>query len=309
MKGYEIFIEELTENIRRFFGEGYKVEVHSVTKNNSVILRGMNICKTENNLSPTIYLEEFYKEYEEGKSMSRIVMDIYALYEKIKFEEEVDFSFFTDYEKVRGHIFMKLVNRERNELALQNMPHIPYLDLAVVFYYSYLNDYLGNGSIAITTDHLDKWGISEEELFKHAWRNTRHKMHLEIKDMHQILHEMLQKQDNYDEEMMAELEEILSCGKEVTPMYVMTFMGGEFGAICLYIMHYLDDFAKKKRCNLYILPSSIHELILVPDDGMQNAVDLRRMVMEVNSSCVSAEEQLSDNIYYYDRGAGKIEIL
>lgn len=294
---YNEFIEKVKNGIKAYFGKEARVDVKKVTKNNGVILEGIIILNAHEVIAPTIYLESFYRDYQNGKTLGDIILEIIAIYEQNRVTQSINLDFFMKYEAVKGRVFQKVINYEKNKKILKNIPHVHYLDLAVVCYFAYMNDYLGNGSIQIEVGHLDQWGISEEELFNDARRNTLEKLGLELKGMDEILVEMLSENLNQDDNL--ETNEILDRMDHEIPMYVMTLRGRYYGAVCICYQEYLQMFAKKCKKDFYILPSSIHELILIPDSGREKPDALKNMVHEVNTTHVSQEEQLSDNIYFF----------
>lgn len=301
------FSEKVIKSIKTCLGESIKAEVKTVTKNNGVKLHGLIISQAQSSVSPTIYLDGFYREYKQGKGLGDIVYELVDIYEKNKVSANINLDFFLDYQAVKGRIFIKVIHYEKNRKMLEDVPHIRFMDLAVVCYYSYMNDFLGKGSIQIETGHLDKWGISEEELFAAAKRNTRDKLGVEVKGMNEILVEMLtENAGNVDRE---ELEFMLQNTEKEVPMYIMTLKGRYFGAACIYYEEMLISFGKQCQKGFYILPSSIHELILIPDSGKEKPEVLRQMVREVNAGHVAPEERLSDNIYYFDLLEGRLHMF
>lgn len=304
---FKEFSESVIKNVNTCLGNDVNTEVKKVTKNNGVELHGLIISKARTSVSPTIYLDGFYREYKEGKSLGDIVYEIVTIYENNKVSANINLDFFLDYQAVKGRIFIKIVHYEKNKKMLEDVPHICFMDLAVICYYAYMNDFLGKGSIQIETGHLDRWGISEEELFETAKNNTKDKLGMEVKGMDEILIEMLiESGKDADRE---ELEAMLKRTEQEVPMYIMTLKGRYFGAACIYYKDMLYSFGKKCGKSFYILPSSIHELILIPDSGKEKPETLRRMVQEVNAGHVAPEEILSDNIYYFDLAEGHLHMF
>ncbi|MBO5165147.1 MAG: hypothetical protein J6B90_00920 [Lachnospiraceae bacterium] len=294
---FKEFIVKIENSIKEFYGENVKVEVKKITKNNGVILNGVVITKEDENISPTIYLEGFYGDYLKGKAFGRIVQEIIQIYEEHKIKVPINMDFFLDYQAVRGRLFLKVINYEKNEERLVDIPHKRFLDLAVVVYYAYMNDYLGRGSIQVNVSHLDSWGVSQEEVFGEAEKNTREKLGVEILGMKDMLWELMGDRESPEFE---QIRENISCMEKEITMHVLTLRGRYYGAASICFPDMLRAFARKCKRNFYILPSSIHELIVIPDTGRENPENLRNMVREVNDDHVDAEEQLSDNIYYFN---------
>ncbi len=304
---YGEFIKKVKNGLSAYFGKDTKVTLKKVNKNNGVILDGIIILGQHEMIAPTIYLESFYMDYLKGKSLGDIIMEIIAIYEQNRVKENIDLDFFMKYEAVKGRIFQKVINYQKNEKRLQKVPHIRFLDLAIVCYFAYMNDFLGNGSIQIEKEHLQEWGISEEELFENARKNTIEKLGVELRGMDEILLEMLS--DSIEKDAEEETQKLLEHMDNGVPMYVMTLRGRFFGATCICYQEFMEKFAKKCKKDFYILPSSIHELILVPDSGKEKASSLKSMVQEVNATHVSEEEQLSDNVYFYNSCNNEIVMI
>lgn len=301
------FVEKVQKSICEFFGDEARVEVKEVIKNNGVTLQGMVINREDETVVPTIYLNTFFEEYRHGKEMSTIICEIIEIYEQNRVTEKVNLDFFLDYQAVKGRIFQKVIHYEKNRKMLENVPHLRFLDLAVVCYYAYMNDFFGRGSIQIETGHLDKWGISQEELFENAGRNTTEKLGMELKGMEEVLLELISQ--NMDMTASEELQEAIKHAERDIPMHIMTVRGRYFGAVCIFHKEMLRFFAQRCGGNFFILPSSIHELILIPDSGRERVEDLKQMVKEVNEGHVAAEERLSDNVYYFNVSANKVTII
>lgn len=92
------------------------------------------------------------------------------------------------------------------------------------------------------------------------------------------------------------------------PMHVATTENSCFGAGIIAIPDFLEDAAEKMHGDFYILPSSIHEIILIPADCGVDASELRDMVYDVNKVEVSEEEKLSDNVYFYSAAEHTLKI-
>lgn len=303
---YKEFMEKTKKSVSDYLGKDVSVEIKEVVKNNGVTLQGLVISGKEESISPTIYLNGFYEDLKDGRTFGDIVRTIADIYQDNRIAGRINLDFFTDYNAVKGRIFIKVINYEKNKKLLEELPYKRFLDLAVVCYYAYMNDFLGKGSIQIEIAHLDKWGISEEVLFQDAERNTAVNLGAEIKGMGEVIKEMLRESFGGEAEQLAEIAEQ---AKDEAPMYIMTLKGRYFGAACICDNALLQGFAMTHRTNFYILPSSIHELILLPDDGRERVEVLKNMVEEVNAGHVAPEEQLSDNVYYFDRFDGKVSLI
>lgn len=324
-----VFKQKVMAGVQEFLGEEVKIEENRVTKNNGVILDGISIMKAGINISPTIYLNDFYEEYKSGEAFGSIVSQIAKVYDETQVGESMDMKFFLDYSKVKGKIVFRLVNYEKNREQLQKMPHIPYLDLAVVFSCMVMNDRIGSASIQIMNSHCGMWEVTEKQLYEAAMRNTPKYLRARITGMDELLKSI------FSERLRGELEKWLDShpgeAGEITPqwienmakrrcsaallerpeamMYVLSNSTKQNGAACILYPNLLKRFAAGKNENFYILPSSVHEVILVPDRGEEEPGRLKDMVREVNTTQVEEEEILSDAVYYYNRLTDTVSML
>ena len=173
---YQTFKEELCRILQKRTEGKKKVILQQVEKNNGVVLDAVVLQGEKEQVLPTIYLEELYEIYEEGATLEQIAGRI--LCEEEKWKEEVEFSLeeFEDYTRARTSIFYKLVNYQMNERMLKRVPHIRYLDLAVVFYYRVEQGHFPGGSVLIHNNNLVTWGITKSQLMKDAAFNTSRKL-------------------------------------------------------------------------------------------------------------------------------------
>ena len=301
----EGFCKCVQRDFQKQLGDRYSVIVKDVVKNNGVKLKGLIIQAPHQNICPTIYLEYFYQMYCENQadddSLKDIELAIFRTYLRDGNNKKIEMSWFMEWSKVKERICCKLINYESNRELLKQLPHIQVLDLAVVFYYSFLDSILGDGTIQIYNNHLEMWGITQEELLEVAKKNTQKLFPCIIDSMMQVVKEMMRAEGlPYDAEDFSATE---------SPMYVVSNKQKEYGAINLFNVELLRDFANtKNKCNFWILPSSLHEVLLVPDDGNVVVTELLDMVTEVNSTQVMPEEVLANSIYKFVYATGEIRL-
>ncbi len=297
---YETFKTSTVTSLQKYFGDHVTVSLHSVTKNNNIQLDGLTIQQPSVNIAPTVYLNYYYEDYLSGKTLSSILDDIIASYQDNLPKVNMDLSFFTDYSKVKYHIIYKLIHYEQNLELLEDVPHFRFLDLAVVFCCFLPNTPNGNATILIHNHHLDFWGVTADLLYELAIKNTPILLPYELKSMGEVLKSMCQ-------EFPA-----VSCDPDVLSdlpmMYVLSNKIKLYGASAILYPDVLSDFAKSQNSDLYILPSSIHEVLLIPKDEHTNVSDLNQIIQEVNASQVLEEEILSNHVYFFERASGFITL-
>lgn len=301
----EGFCKCIQIDFQKKLGDRYSVTVKDVVKNNGVKLKGLIIQAPHQNICPTIYLEYFYQMYCENQtdddSLKDIEMAIYKSYLESNNKSKMDMSWFTDWSKIKHRICCKVINYDGNRELLMSIPHFHILDLAVVFYYSYHDEIMGSGTIQIYNSHLEMWGVTKEELLEVAKENTQKLFPCVIDSMMQVVKEMMRAEGlPYDAEDFSAAE---------SPMYIVSNKQKEYGAINLFNVELLSEFANlKNKCNFWIIPSSLHEVLLVPDDGRVCAEELLNMVTEVNSTQVMPEEVLANSIYKFVYATGEIRL-
>lgn len=284
---YNEYVEKVREAVE---GEtGNRVVVQKINKNNGLVLDGLTILAEGVNVSPTIYLNGFFEEYLSDGAVA-VAKRIIAIYEANKPKESVDISFFMDIEKVRPKIKMKLINYEKNKELLEHVPYVRFLDLAIVFMVVLKSNCDNNGfaSILIQNHHLSFWNMDAEDLYNLAMNNTADDF--EIIPMSSIVGEVM---DDESANMVL--------GNNKMRMGILTNHPRLQGAIGIIHKDILKKFLEENQAEkVLILPSSIHETILIPCDTLPNMEYVKSMVKEVNATQVQPEEILSDNVYIYD---------
>jgi len=297
MKAFALKVQKAIENK---MGEGYQVRLQEVQKNNGVILQGLLIMAEDRNISPTIYLNSFWEYYERGIPFAIIVERILQIYEEDTPAENIDMSFFREFEKVKDRICFRLISAGQNQELLQKIPHIIYLDMAICFYYAYKGEILGNGSILIYNTHMEVWNTTVDELYELAQRNTPEIFPWKKVPMEEAVREMMG--DELEEEEYRDFW-------EAVPMYVVSNSEHVYGAATLLYTRMLKEVSEVAQKNLYVIPSSIHEVIVLQDNGDKDVMRLKEIIEEVNRTQVESEEILSDNLYYYNRISGVLSII
>ena len=133
MTTYESFKQQLLITLREFFSADTQIAIHPFSHNNQLILDGLTILEPGSNVSPTIYLNHYFKQYQEGTDLSIVQQQILQYYHQHCPLQSIDTSFFTNFEQANPRIVYKLIHFEKNRELLQEIPHFPFLDLASVF--------------------------------------------------------------------------------------------------------------------------------------------------------------------------------
>lgn len=290
---FEEFREKVKEALPEFLpGELSKSVIRDVKadKVQRGELRGIMIIPPRSNMGVNIYLEEAFQEHLSGMQFTAIMNRISDTAVGSMGEMEGhDFSFLKDYNLAKEMLTMQAINRDRNEGILKNVPHRIMEDLAIVYRFDLGNGQEGHFSTLITNKLLNGYGITPDQLHSDAIEAAQKTMKYSILSMNEVLARI----------QMETLGYIVEEPIAWNPMHVATTENSCFGAGIIAIPDFLEDAAEKMHGDFYVLPSSIHEIILIPSNCGVDASELREMVCDVNTAEVSEEEKLSDNVYFY----------
>lgn len=290
---YNLFKEKVIDILNTRFFSRSVVKIEPIRKNNGIVLDAVLIINEEKVVLPCIYLNPYYTEYIQGIEIDTIVSEIIDTYnvammqkERINMETIEILNFDINKEK----IFVKLINAQLNEEFLTTIPHERYLDLAVTYCLLCNETEEGISSITINSKVFEQWDCSLQELHDIALFNTENMFPVQIESMNDIIHEMTGVDPS-----------ILDNGGQSPSMYVMTNTRGINGASTLVYPNSVAAINKRITGNIdkvLILPSSIHELILVPVAGEEfDCNQLKSMIKEINTTQVMSHEILSNEVY------------
>ena len=289
---YKEFVEYIKMNAGYIAGEGGNITINHVIKNNGCEMDGLVIMEKGKDIAPTIYLDSFYELYTNGENIKNIIRQIEVIYEQNKNNVTFDVNILKHFDTIKDKIVYKVVNYRSNEKLLEQVPHKRLLDLSVVFYCLLDNEYGRSATALIYNNNLKNWNVTIDDVYKAALKNTPDLLHSKISSMAALFEKCGVNVDGEEVDL-----------KDYVPsdMYVLTNESKLNGAACILYENVLYDFAQKLGADLYILPSSVHEVILLPKLSMFEKDELVNMVKEVNTEGVAADEVLSDHVYEYNR--------
>ncbi len=304
---YQEFIDELTRHLTEQLPEGTALHISKVLKNNGLQKYCLTISTSNNHMIPAIYLDHYYRLACQGTSIPCIAEDIITGYLQRKDGSGIDTSMLTDPALIREHVVYRLINREQNRELLKTVPHMLYLDLAIVFYLVLpCKDQDFTATALIHQNHMENWHLTTEDLMQLATRNTARILPWDMMPVVDMLDKIL-----HSEHLSPEKQNEFHGGCTPfydgrTPLYVLTNNRCAYGAACMLYPELLADIAEKWQTDLYILPSSIHEILLLPANIGFTLEKLTAMVLEVNATQLDPEDVLSDHAYRYIRRENKV---
>lgn len=302
---YEEFKERIKDDIKDYMDEKYKdceVVIRKVNKTNREV-DGLNMLDIPGlkNATPTLYVNDLYEkykktgDYEEVARMAAETMEygIKSFNSQIK-EECLDTS------KLKDKVFFSLINAEQNRELLNTVPHREFEDLAIVYRWN-----IGAGSDGVYTNLVDndlakKEGLTENDLYNAANKNTKELFPVLVKNMNEFISEIMFGDSELSGEMEEEFKEVMMETQDERSMYVITNESKLFGATSMLYEETLYELAEKIGSDLYILPSSIHEVIAVSAD-FGSPDEWAEMVYEINMDQVDINDRLSNQVYCYDK--------
>ncbi len=211
-----------------------------------------------------------------------------------------DKKYIQDFGLIRDYIVYRLINPDRNKKLLEDAPHISFLDLSIVFHCLTGKEQVCTSSNLICNTHFAQWGVPLNMLYEAAGENTQRMLGYRIQSMHSVMCEMMEENpERFDGKLLAKL-------KKGIPIYVASNKDRTEGAACMLYPKLIEDFVQALGTDIYIIPSTIHELLLMPSINEKNYI--KQLIMKVNDTNMKPEEILSYSLYCYDRGLGGIMI-
>lgn len=271
-------------------GTDYEIMEHKVTKNNSVTYTGIMAKSSNTTAFPTIYIDEMYDCNMEESDIDYLAMKVSHSLKNARIDDKACIENYFNFELASSRIYAKLINAEKNKNLLQDVPYRRWNNLAVVYYYLIHSKDEERATVLVKNSHMKSWETDEDSLFKIALGNMK-------KDIEPKIYEM--------SELVEKLSGV-SFDFEDCPIYVICNENRLFGASLLLNNEFMKEVAEKTKESFYILPSSIHELIVVPESIADNVNDMVDMVTQINRTEVADEEVLADSVYYYDKDIEEI---
>ena len=300
MINFQLFIKKVKSDIEERFRDGVTLRVEKILKNNGIKETGL-IMQVNGEVSGlAFYLEPCYEQYKEGlMSMKEIEDEIYDMFNTFE-SPDYPVDSLKDFDTLKDKIFYKLVSYERNPELLKHVPYVAYLDLAIVFYVLIDRDKKGQSIALIHYSEMKVWKTDVEILYMLAKVNTPKLFPPSIEHMDKVMQRIVR--ENRGEQN----QDKILFGLFSNPLYVLSNESGVNGAAVILYEGVLKSFADIVGSDIVILPSSIHETLLIPYKEELNIEGIREMVRHINRAEVPESDILSDSVYMYDRDRDKI---
>ena len=304
MMDYEIFKEVVKEGFLSFMPKSYQdmeVRVTPVDKVNRK-LDGLSLLAQdeESMISPTLYINDMYEKYSKTGDLQETLRESAEAMDEAFRDAELPQL---DISMAKDNIIFQLVNTMQNEDMLKNLPHRDFQDLSIIYRWVVDVEQQGLSSVVINNNVAESLGMGEEQLFKAAAENTRRILPPVVQSMNEVMRDMF-----VADGMPEELADLMIGEQEPeTTLWVISNERKIDGAASMLYEDKLHNLAERVGTDLYILPSSVHEVIAVSVE-MGEPEELARMVSEVNMDQVDLSERLSNQVYHYDKDLRKITL-
>lgn len=293
------FIDYVKSHIKEYLPTEYQnaiISINEVTKSNDRMLTGLTILLPGEQAAPTIYLEALAEQVERGMPLDTAMKQIAQIQLENYSRVPLNISMLENYEAVRPMLAVQMCDPETNQEYLKGKPYTSCGELAAYYRIQVAADEEGTASVAVTESMMQMWGITKEQLHKDAMQAAHARSPVCLYDMEEVMAESI---FSVKPENLFNREEPLDIG--FVPIYILTNQDKLNGASVSAQEGVLEKVAELLGTNYYVLPSSIHELLILPDNGSMQLSELEAMVREVNATQVAPEDRLSDKVQYYDR--------
>ena len=308
MVAEKVFAEGVAKDIRNFLPSEYRdaeFQAIQANKNNGVILSGVQVRLPEQNVSPIIYVEPFFHEIRQGAPVEQVMSQIARSIEEANRAPLINSGLNPlNYDSIKEYLAVMLVNTQANQKMLREMPYETIEDLSAICYVDFpIESDDGKATMKVKNEHLRMWNVDAKEIFRQARINEQPVNTPVLYSMEEMMMSIL------DDGRTAGnlLEGNVSIAPDLNePLYVLSNVEKNYGASMITQPEVLQKLEQIFPEGFYVLPSSVHEVLIVPDNGEFYPRMLGEMVREVNQKEVDRQEVLSDRVYSYDKDKHQI---
>ena len=302
---FEEFINTIKDTIKEYLPEDYRDAEVNILENRKLNTNytGLTVTREGDTLAPTINLNNLFDSYSKHPehSITAVMQEVASVIQHTP--ETFDIGRIMDYDRVKKNLFMRLSAAEKNKDLLEHAPHIRKEDLAITFHIMLDQSDKGTATTMINDNMMEAYGIDLDQLYQDALLNSPVICPAQIENMGEALSRMMiedMKSAGAPPEVIQEMEKDLKESNKDNPMTIITNDRLVDGASAIFYPGVMDLVGERMKGDYFILPSSVHETLVVPDDGRVSLQELTDMVKEVNMTQVNPEDQLNDQVYHYD---------
>ncbi len=304
---YDEFLDTILSSLKETLGEDYQFRVNTLPKNNGATVDGLFLIRPGEQALPVVYLNPYYGKVREGRaSIEQALAEILDQLRNARPPAAMPDDL-SDFNQVRDRIMFRLIHTESNPTILSDVPSIPFLDLSIVFYLSL--EHRGNSQMTalIHRSHIRQWNMDEKALWNLARENTPREYPVRVMPMQNVLQRFCLDLPESSAEASSPIPVLDET--DTPPLYVVTNSYGLYGSACILYPDMLRKLSDRLDANLVLLPSSVHEVLVMPGESDTPYDDLSEMVTTINRQQVDGEDQLSNQVYLYKRNDRLIHLM
>ena len=291
---HQEFYERIKQAVKELLGKTYFVGFFQIQKVGREQQEALFIRKETQPIFPVIYLQEYYQQWEQGKEIEALAKDLVLEYRQKSFSKTIpsdDFKVLSQQETVKQKIFFRCVSKEQ---IPSDIPYREMLNFAILYgiFIKYQKETIT--FVTITKNIMEYYHFTEEVLFQLAMENTPNLFPKSVRTLQEMIASIL-----------SPMEQISSFpnhnNKSKYEMLVLSNTTDFYGFSAVLYPNVLEQLAEERKGNLIVIPSSIHEAILLTDSEMAKVQELNETILTVNETQLKEQERLSNQAYYYDR--------
>ena len=297
---FKEFVNKLEQDLKEALSDispGAQVRQTPVEKLQASSYTGISITPADTNIGMNLNADQLFAQMQEGRSYEGVLAAAVSQAERgLHDMPSVDVQSITNYETAKNLLCFEVVGTEQNADMLANIPHTDVENMSMVYRLQLDSNEHGASTVLITNAMMEQYGVTKEQLDADAMENAPEIRPASFKTMAEVMAEMM----GMPVEMMPQ--------DMAPPMYVATNEDKVQGAAVMFYPNFMDQAAKELGGDVFVLPSSVHEVLILPDDGNMSVGELRDMVTTINATEVSAQDRLADSVYHYDAAARVFEL-
>ena len=300
---YDAFLEQMKKDLEFDFStelpakySGVQIGIRDVEKLQGESYRGISFKNGNSPVEGNLNMKLAYEAHEGGRSFADILHETeQAIMQQVDRMPQFDLGVMSDYRAMKPKLMTELIPQKGNEARLANVPHEKIEDLALIYRINLGERNGGRMTTVITDQMMEQFGITQEQLHQDAVENAAILHPAFLRSMREVMASMMGMEP--DPPMPGEPE-----------LMVATTREAYMGAAVIQYPGFMDMAAEKMGGDFFVLPSSIHEVLLLPDDGKTDYHELEAMVQTINANEVAPADRLSDNVYHYDENDRVFEL-
>lgn len=301
------FFHYIKNHIREYLPDSYQlaeIDLAENIKHNDVHLTSIIVRRPQESIVPCIYLDAFFEEYRQGRTIKDCLKKMAEIRVRVdvEMEQKLQFRDFSHYDSIKDCLQIRVCDYEKNRERLRGKLYCRAGDFALTYHVLYDLDEKTSANYQVTKDVLSTWGVDEETVHKDALLADKKRTPFFI-NAEEMAYFMTG--DSGCRNLLLE-NGALDMDDWTLPMFILTNQKMQDGAGLLWQEGMMEKISGLLGGDYYVLPSSVHELIILPASTTGELSELSEIVHTVNREKVEQEDRLSDFVQFYDSQAKEL---